>query len=103
MPLWLGGEPYGENIVAACFNCNRKKGPLTEVEFLVVHDDEPARKRAIQSASARAENRSRQRVKADPLEVAESFARVWEKLTPVLVAWKATQPIPRVSTTEPTV
>lgn len=52
-PLALGGEPFGDNVVAACTMCNAQKSVLDAATFLAVRDDHARRKALIREAQAR--------------------------------------------------
>lgn len=52
-PLSLGGEPFGENVVAACCLCNAQKSVLDAATFLAVRDDHTLRKVLIREAQER--------------------------------------------------
>lgn len=49
-PLSLGGEPFGDNVVAACTLCNAQKGMLDAPTFLAVINDHAKRKQLIREA-----------------------------------------------------
>ncbi len=86
MPLWMGGEPYGENVCAACWQCNQWKGPLDEQTFLVVRHDRSLRKRAVIAAQIAAESQAiaMRYVPLDRAErnrlFAESRKRLWQRV-----------------------
>lgn len=48
-----GGDPFGDNVVVACWPCNNMKGPLDAATFLLVRNDRAARKTAIRVVEAR--------------------------------------------------
>ncbi len=52
-PLALGGEPYGDNVVAACRLCNGCKGPLDAETYMRVRNDHAQRKALIRDIDAR--------------------------------------------------
>jgi 5-methylcytosine-specific restriction endonuclease McrA len=47
VPRCRGGSGCQENRVPACKRCNNRKGPLTDVEFRMVMNDNRARKQLI--------------------------------------------------------
>lgn len=57
VPLAFGGDPYGDNIVAACKPCNQEKGPLDEETFLTIRGDKVLRRHAIRNAERKLQSR----------------------------------------------
>ncbi len=52
-PLAFGGEPFGDNVVAACRVCNHAKGHLDAESFIAVRNDHERRKELLREAQAK--------------------------------------------------
>lgn len=92
-PLALGGEPFGDNVVAACRLCNAQKGMLDATTFLAVRDDHGRRKELIKAAqeaiAARSQverDRNRERINA---ATRESLVRLQVELREVVREYRA--------------
>lgn len=59
-PLSMGGEPFGANVVAACYLCNLQKAMLDAETFMVVRHDHAKRKELIREGHRRSEAQSQQ-------------------------------------------
>lgn len=55
VPLAKGGEPFGDNVVAACFQCNMHKGMLDAETFIAVRNDHVRRKKLIRELQGQAQ------------------------------------------------
>jgi HNH endonuclease len=83
-PLSMGGEPYGDNVVIACWTCNHMKGPLDEATFRRLRHDQKARKAAVVAACIAASARANTTQNEDRVEMRRlatcSRARLHERL-----------------------
>ena len=78
-PLSMDGEPYGDNVVVACWECNHRKGPLDEATFRALGNDFQARKAAVRAAHNAAERRLPRKI-FDAGEWVASKQRLWNRI-----------------------
>jgi HNH endonuclease len=82
-PLWMGGEPYGDNVCVACWECNHLKGPLDEETFRAVRHNARLRKEALIAAQIAAQACAESRkpnTHEEKIERAASIAQSRERL-----------------------
>jgi hypothetical protein len=91
-PLVFGGEPYGDNAVAACAKCNCLKGPLTAAEYAAVRNDHPERRRLLREAQERVARITPEEKAANFARIRrtidESWVRLWDELQSHLVRYR---------------
>jgi hypothetical protein len=90
-PLTMGGEPFGDNIVVACWRCNHLKGPLDAETFQKTQHDSRARKAAVVAANLAATKRAASRRPETQAEremrgriARSSRDRLWKKVYRVI-------------------
>lgn len=91
--LVFGGEPFGENAVAACRMCNGTKGSLDAETFLAVRGDPPRRRRLEREAQQRIAAQTKDDRRLIHIRIKRthrvSRQKLLDSLQPVLDAYKA--------------
>ena len=91
--LAFGGEPFGDNTVAACRMCNRTKGSLDAATFLAVRNDHPRRRRLEREAQRRIAEQTKEERRLIRARIKETHCasrqRLWDTLGPILQSYKA--------------
>lgn len=97
VPLVFGGEPFGDNAVAACRLCNGSKSCLDAETFLAVRGDHPARRKLIREAQVRAETQTEEERRQNYQRIKSTHRasrhRLWTRLQPILEQYKADRTI----------
>ncbi len=92
-PPVFGGEPFGDNAVAACRLCNSWKGCLDAKVFLDVRSNHPRRRHLLREAQREISNLSDEDRRAIrkhfKMLYRESWQSLWDRLRPDLESYKA--------------